>query len=79
MSAPLAPVPVPAPVLVVPSAPHCITVAPKAVPPGIIIELRALPKDAPASRAQLDAVVDALAEQADYAIRAWNLCGSGAK
>ena len=52
---------------------------PPAVPPGIIIELRALQPGATSTRAQLDAVVDALADQADYAQRAWLLCGSGPK
>jgi hypothetical protein len=64
---------------VVPSAPHCLTVKPKDVPPGIIIELRALPKTTAPTRAQVDTLLDSLADQADYSIRAWNLCGSGAK
>lgn len=68
------PVPIPEPIRVVPSSPHCLTQEPQGVD-AVIDEIVALPRGAALPREQANRLLRAYNEQRKYSARAWRLCG----
>lgn len=68
------PVPIPEPIRVVPSSPHCLTQEPQGVD-AVIDEIVALPRGAALPREQANRLLRAYNEQRKYSAREWRLCG----